>query len=273
MTESTMTFRQRRISAPLKRWFKSVLPPMSDTERDALEAGTVWWDGDLFSGRPHWDDFLAAPRPALNAEEQAFLAGPVETLCAMLDDWAINEVHRDIPEHIWDYIKSQGFLGMIIPKAYGGLEFTALGHSQVVMKVATRSISAAICVMVPNSLGPGELLLHYGSDRQKDYYLPRLARGEEIPCFGLTGPWAGSDAASMRDEGVVCWGEHEGQRTLGIRLSWEKRYITLGPVATLLGLAFKLSDPDKLLGGESDLGITLALVPATHPGVNIGRRH
>ncbi|HXH03401.1 MAG TPA: acyl-CoA dehydrogenase [Candidatus Competibacteraceae bacterium] len=273
MSGMLANLRQRLISKPLLAWYGKVLPPMSDTEREALEAGTVWWDADLFSGRPDWDKFLASAKPRLSVAEQAFLDGPVEELCRMLDDWRISEELRDIPPEIWHYIKEQGFLGMIIPQEYGGLGFSALAHSAVVMKISTRSIAAAICVMVPNSLGPGELLLHYGSPRQKNHYLPRLARGEEIPCFGLTGPWAGSDAAAMRDYGVVCWGEHQGKRTLGIRLTWEKRYITLGPVATLLGLAFKLADPQRLLGEQEELGITLALVPADHPGVHIGRRH
>ena len=191
----------------------------------------------------------------------------------MLNDWQITHELKDLPPEVWRFIKEKGFLGMIIPKEYGGLGFSALGHSSVVMKVCTRSMSAAVTVMVPNSLGPAELLLHYGTEHQKNYYLPRLAKGEEIPCFALTGPYAGSDAASMRDKGVVCYGEFEGTRTLGVRVNWEKRYITLGPVATLLGLAFKLSDPDHLLGGQEDLGITLALIPTNTPGVTIGKRH
>lgn len=254
--------------------FRKIMPSMSDTEREALEAGTVWWEGELFSGRPKWKKLLSVPVPSLSAEEQAFLDGPVEELCRMLDDWNITHERRDLSEEAWRYIKAQRFFGMIIPKQYGGLEFSALAHSSVVMKVASRSITAAVTVMVPNSLGPAELLLHYGTEAQKKHYLPRLARGEDIPCFGLTSPEAGSDAASMHDKGVVCRGEFEGQKNvLGMRLNWEKRYITLGPVATVLGLAFKLYDPDHLLGDQEDLGITLALIPTNLSGVTIGSRH
>lgn len=265
--------RRQAISKHLLKWFSKVLPPISETERDALEAGTVWWDEELFSGKPDWDKLLSLPKPRLSEEEQAFLDGPVETLCRMLDDWRINQELRDLPPEVWRFIEEQGFFGMIIPKESGGLGFSALAHSAVVMKIATRSISAAVTVMVPNSLGPAELLLKYGTEAQKDYYLPRLATGEELPCFALTSPYAGSDAAAMRDTGVICYGEYQGERTLGMRVNWEKRYITLGPVATVLGLAFKLYDPDHLLGEQENLGITLALVPTDTPGVDIGRRH
>ena len=223
---------------------------MSQTEREAIDAGTVWWDGDLFSGRPDWDKLLAVPAPKLTPEEQAFVDGPCEELCAMCDDWEITHERQDLPPHVWQFMKDQGFLGMIIPKKYGGLEFSALAHSAVVMKLATRSNAAAVSVMVPNSLGPAELLLHYGTEEQKDHYLPRLARGLEIPCFALTSPEAGSDAAAIPDFGVVCRGMHQGKEVLGMRVTWDKRYITLGPVATLLGLAFRLYDPERLLGGE-----------------------
>ena len=257
---------------PLAGVFRSKLPPLSRTEREALEAGTVWWDGELFSGRPDWKKLLAQPRPSLTAEEQAFLDGPVEELCGMLDDWKITEELHDLPPEVWQFLKAKGFLGMIIPKRYGGQGFSAQAHSQVIIKVSSRSITAAVTVMVPNSLGPAELLNHYGTEEQKNHYLPRLARGQEIPCFALTGPEAGSDAASMPDTGVVCRGAFEGREIVGIRLNWEKRYITLGPVATLLGLSFKLADPDHLLeqGGE---GITLALIPTGTPGITIGTRH
>jgi acyl-CoA dehydrogenase len=265
--------RRALVSDPLLGWFREVLPPVSQTEQEALDAGTVWWDGELFSGRPDWSRLLALPKPALTAEEQAFLDGPVEALCRMVDEWKVSTELNDLPPEVWQYIKDQGFLGMIIPKQYGGKGFSALAHSQVVMKLASRSATACVSVMVPNSLGPAELLLHYGTDEQKHYYLPRLARGQEIPCFALTGPEAGSDAGSIPDYGIVCWGEHEGKRVLGMRVTWEKRYITLGPVATLLGLAFRLYDPDGLLGGERELGITVAIIPTGHPGVNIGRRH
>src|SRR3989440_2873779 len=253
--------------------YRRILPDMSQTEKEAIDAGTVWWDADLFSGKPDWNKLLSVRAPRLSAEEQAFLDGPVEELCAMCDDWQITHELQDLPPHVWQYIKDQGFLGMIIPKKYGGLGLCALAHSAVVMKLSTRSSAAAISVMVPNSLGPAELLLHYGTDAQKDYYLPRLAKGLEIPCFALTSPEAGSDAASIPDFGVVCKGLWQGKETLGMRVTWDKRYITLGPVATLLGLAFRLYDPEKLLSSQVDLGITCALVPTNTPGVNIGRRH
>ncbi|MDT4795195.1 Acyl-coenzyme A dehydrogenase [compost metagenome] len=264
--------RRKFISAPLFAWFQRVLPPMSETERDAIEAGTVWWDGELFSGRPDWHKLLDSPRPQLTEEEQAFLDGPTEELCAMVSDWQIGQ-QLDLPPEAWKHIKRHGFFALIIPKEYGGKGFSALAHSQVAMKLATRSADLASTVMVPNSLGPAELLLHYGTDQQRQHYLPRLARGEDIPCFALTGPLAGSDAGAMPDVGIVCRGQWQGQEVLGLRLTWEKRYITLGPVATLLGLAFKAHDPEHLLGEEEDLGISLALVPTDTPGVEIGRRH
>jgi acyl-CoA dehydrogenase len=265
--------RRKLITDRILAAYRSILPDMSQTEKEAIDAGTVWWDGDLFSGKPDWDKLLRIPAPRLSAEEQAFLDGPVEELCAMCDDWEITHERLDLPPHAWQYAKDKGFLGMIIPKQYGGLGFSALGHSAVVQKLATRSSTAAISVMVPNSLGPGELLLHYGTDEQKSHYLPRLAKGLEVPCFALTSPEAGSDAASIPDRGVVCKGLWQGKEVLGMRVTWDKRYITLGPIATLLGLAFRLYDPDRLLGGESDLGITCALVPANTTGVSIGRRH
>ncbi len=252
---------------------RTALPPMSQTEKEALDAGTVWWDGDLFSGRPDWKKMHDIKLPKLSAEEQAFIDGPVEVLCGMINDWEVTEKRRDLPPEVWQYIKDQGFFGMIIPKNYGGLEFSAIAHSAVVMKISSRSVSSAVTVMVPNSLGPAELLLHYGTDDQKNHYLPRLAKGLDIPCFALTGPDAGSDAASIPDKGIVCKGEFEGQEVLGIRLNWDKRYITLGPVATVLGLAFKLHDPDHLIGHVNDIGITCALIPTTTPGVTIGNRH
>jgi acyl-CoA dehydrogenase len=267
-------WRLRWISEPMLKLYRRVTPPMSDTEREALDAGSVWWDGELFSGRPQWRKLRQLPAPTLSAEEQAFLNGPVEILCQMIDDWQITHEQRDLSPQVWQYIKDNGFLSMIIPKAYGGLEFSALAHSEVVMKIATRSITAAVTVMVPNSLGPSKLLLEYGTQREKDYYLPRLAKGVEIPCFALTSPQAGSDAGAIPDFGIVCKQDYEGQKdVLGIRLTWDKRYITLGPVATLLGLAFKLYDPDHLLGDEENIGITLALIPTDTEGVTIGRRH
>ena len=268
------SMRSRLVSEPLLHWFKKALPQISQTEREALDAGTVWWDGDLFSGKPDWRKLLAVPKPQLTTEEQAFLDGPVEQLCAMLDEWRITHELYDLPPEVWQFIKDQGFLGMIIPRQYGGKGFSALAHSAVITKLASRSGTATVSVMVPNSLGPAELLLQYGTEEQKNHYLPRLARGQEIPCFALTGPEAGSDAGSIPDYGIVCRSEFQGkQDVLGMRVTWEKRYITLGPVATLLGLAFKLYDPDRLLGGNEEIGITLALIPTGTPGVNIGRRH
>jgi acyl-CoA dehydrogenase len=255
------------------RIVKSVLPRVSRTEQEALDAGTVGWDAELFSGRPDWSKLLEVRTPTLTAEEQAFLDGPVTTLCSMLDDWDIRHNRADLPPEVWSYMKEQGFFGMLIGKEYGGLGFSAQAQSQVVSKVASRSVAAGITVMVPNSLGPGELLEKYGTPEQKEKYLARLAKGQEIPCFALTGPHAGSDAAGMRDVGVVCYDMYNGKKTLGVRLSWDKRYITLAPVATLLGLAFNLHDPEHLIGDVEDLGITLALVPASHKGVEIGRRH
>ena len=270
---NVVPLRRMLLSRPLFGLFRKLLPPMSQTEQEALEAGTVWWDGELFSGRPDWHKLLAEPAPALTPEEQAFLDGPVEELCLMLDDWNICNKLHDLPPEVWPFIKDKGFFGMIIPKEYGGLQFSALAHSQVIMKISSRSITAAVTVMVPNSLGPAELLLHYGTEQQKNHYLPRLAKGEEVPCFALTGPEAGSDAASVPDTGIVCRRVFEGKETLGIRLTWEKRYITLGPIATIIGLAFRLHDPDHLLGDKEDIGITCALVPAKLPGITIGTRH
>jgi len=269
--------RRLLISRLLLRWYRGQLPAMSQTEREAIDAGTVWWDGDLFSGRPDWNKLLAMPRPKLTAEEQSFLDNETEQLCAMVSDWETTEIYQDLPPQAWQFIKDKGFLGMIIPKRYGGKEFSATMHSQVIQKLASRCGVAAVHVMVPNSLGPAELLLHYGTEEQKNHYLPRLAKGLEIPCFGLTNPHAGSDAAAIPDFGVVCKGTWEGKEILGMRVTWEKRYITLGPISTLLGLAIRLRDPDHLLGaqfgGKDDIGITCALVPSHTPGVNIGRRH
>lgn len=266
--------RMRWLTSPLLKLFKRLVPRMSQTEREALDAGSVWWDGELFSGKPSWNKLRNTKLPSLSTEERAFLDGPVNTLCEMLDDWHITHERYDLPPEVWQYIKENRFLSMILPKRYGGLEFSALAHSAVVMKVSTRSVSAAVTVMVPNSLGPGKLLLEYGTEAQKDYYLPRLAIGQEIPCFALTNPEAGSDAGAIPDFGIVCRGDFQDRKNiLGLRLTWNKRYITLGPVATILGLAFKLFDPEHLLGEKEELGVTLALIPTNTPGVNIGRRH
>lgn len=266
-------FRRAAFSAPLLRVFERVLPPLSDTEKTALEAGTIGFEGELFAGHPDWSKLLAEPKPELSAEEQAFLDGPVEELCRMVDDWQITHELADLPPEVWEFLKTHKFFGMIIPKRYGGLEFSALAHSAVLQKLASISATVASTVAVPNSLGPAELLLHYGTDAQKDHYLPRLADGREIPCFALTGPFAGSDATSIPDFGIVCKGRWKGEEVLGVRLAFDKRYITLAPVATVVGLAFRMYDPEHLLGGEDDLGITLALLPRETPGLEIGRRH
>jgi acyl-CoA dehydrogenase len=266
-------WRRRFVSNPMLRYIRRALPPISDTEREAIEAGTVWWDAQLFSGDPDWRQLLEVPTPKLSDEEQAFLDGPVEELCRMADDWQITHELNDLPREIWDFLATHRFYGLNIPKKYGGHEFSPLANSAIVVKVASRSGTAGVTVMVPNSLGPAELLLHYGTEAQKDYYLPRLAKGEEIPCFALTNPEAGSDAGAIPDYGIVCQAEYQGEQVLGLRVSWEKRYITLGPVATLLGLAFKAYDPDHLLGDVEDLGMTCALVPADTPGVDNGQRH
>ncbi|MFP5427857.1 MAG: acyl-CoA dehydrogenase [Gammaproteobacteria bacterium] len=265
-------WRRKVFTGPIFKWFQRTLPPMSQTEREAIEAGTVWWDGELFSGRPAWNTLLDYPAPKLTDEEQAFIDGPTEQLCAMVSDWQIGQ-DMDLPAEAWQFIKEHGFFALIIPKEYGGKGFSAYAHSQVAMKLATRSGDLASTVMVPNSLGPAELLLHYGTDEQRNHYLPRLARGDEIPCFALTGPLAGSDAGAMPDTGIICKGQWQGEEVIGLRLNWEKRYITLGPIATLLGLAFKAYDPDHLLGEQEQLGISLALIPTDTPGVEIGKRH
>jgi acyl-CoA dehydrogenase len=265
--------RRRLLSDRVLAMYRRILPDMSSTEKEAIDAGTVWWDGDLFSGRPDWERLLGTPVPRLSAEEQAFVDGPVEEACAMANDWEVTHERYDLPPRLWQFLKDKGFFGMIIPKKYSGLGFSAIAHSEVVTKLSSRCNALAVTVMVPNSLGPAELLLHYGTEEQKNHYLPRLAKGQEIPCFALTSPEAGSDAASIPDYGVVCRGQWQGKEVLGMRLTWDKRYITLGPVATLLGLAFRLDDPEQLLGGEQDLGSTCALIPTSTPGVNIGRRH
>jgi acyl-CoA dehydrogenase len=261
------------ITRPFLKKYIKLLPSMSSTEREALEAGTVWWDGELFTGGPNWPKLMNAKVPALSQQEQAFLDGPCETLCRMIDDWDITHKRGDLPPQVWDYLKSQGFFAMIIPRKYGGLEFSAYAHSSVLVKIASRSTTASSTIAVPNSLGPAELLLHYGTEEQKNYYLPRLADGREVPCFALTGPRAGSDAASLPDTGVVCKGMWQGREVTGVRLNFSKRYITLAPVATVIGLAFRLFDPDKLMGPTADLGITCALIPRATPGISIGRRH
>jgi len=264
--------RQQIVSARLMEIMSGILPRISDTERMALEAGTIWWDGDLFSGRPDWNKLAAFQPTPLSREEAAFLEGPVEEVCRMIDDdRAARE--GDLSPEVWEYMKRHRFFGMIIPSEYGGLGFSAIAHSAVITKLASRSVAGAVTAMVPNSLGPAELLLHYGTDAQKDYYLPRLATGEEIPSFALTEPEAGSDAAGGKSTGIVSRGTFEGEEVLGMHLTWDKRYATLAPSATVLGLAFKLRDPDHLLGDKEELGITVALIPTRIPGVHVGDRH
>ncbi len=266
--------RIRLISRPFLRTYRRMLPPMSTTEAEALAAGTVWWDGELFSGGPQWDKLMSMAPPQLTAEEQAFIDGPTEQLCRMIDDWDITHRRADMSPEMWAFIKQHRFFAMIIHKQYGGLGFSAYAHSCVLVKIASKSATVVSTVCVPNSLGPGELLQHYGTEEQKNYYLPRLARGEDIPCFALTGPRAGSDAASIPDIGVVCKGTYNGEEVVGIKLNFTKRYITLAPVATIVGLAFQLRDPENLLGGNQvDYGITCALIPRNTSGIRIGRRH
>lgn len=265
--------RQNLVTAPLLKFYTKILPPLSDTERTALEAGTVGFEGELFSGAPDWQQLLSQPKPTLTAEEQAFLDGPVEEACRMTNDWETTHVHADLEPQVWEFLKKNKFFGMIIPKEYGGLGFSALAHHKVIQKLSSISSVLSSTVGVPNSLGPAELLLHYGTEAQKRHYLPRLADGREIPCFALTGPTAGSDATSLPDFGIVCEGEWHGARVLGVKLTFDKRYITLAPVATVIGLAFRLYDPNRLLSDEPDRGITLALIPRETPGLHIGRRH
>jgi acyl-CoA dehydrogenase len=267
------SMRRSMVSAPMLRTFRKVMPPMSRTEKEAIDAGTTWWEGDLFRGNPDWKKLHNYPQPRLTAEEQAFLDGPVEEACRMANDFQITHEMADLPPELWAYLKEHRFFAMIIKKEYGGLAFSAYAQSRVLQKLAGVSGILAITVGVPNSLGPGELLQHYGTDEQKNHYLPRLAQGDEIPCFALTSPEAGSDAGAIPDTGVVCMGEWQGQQVLGMRLTWNKRYITLAPIATVLGLAFKLYDPEHLLGDTEELGITCALIPTHTPGVEIGKRH
>ncbi len=265
--------RAKLITRHIHKWATGALPALSSTESEALTAGEVWWEAELFSGNPDWKKLHAVKAPKLSFEEEAFFDGPVEELCGMLDDWKLNHENGDLPPEVWQFLRDNKFFGMIIPKSHGGLEFSAFAHSEIVRYVSSRSVAAAVTVMVPNSLGPGELLHQFGTDAQKDYWLPRLADGRELPAFGLTSAEAGSDASAMVDSGVVCKGTWKGEEVLGLRLNWAKRYITLSPVCTVLGLAFQMRDPDGLLGGDKDIGITCALVPTDLDGVETGRRH
>jgi acyl-CoA dehydrogenase len=265
--------RREYVTQPLLDIFRTMLPSLSKTERDALETGSVWWEGELFSGMPNWRKLSSLPAPKLTDEEQAFLDGPVEELCEMLKNWDVTHVHLDMSEKVWAFIKKKGFFAMIIPKEYGGLEFSPLANSMILTKIASHNGTAASTIGVPNSLGPAELLLHYGTEEQKQRWLPGLAKAEEIPCFALTSPRAGSDATAITDSGIICKGEYDGKTVTGVRLNWDKRYITLAPIATVLGLAFKLFDPDHLIGDKDEYGITAALIPTNLPGISIGRRH
>lgn len=265
--------RKQFISLPLLTIFKKIMPQMSSTEQEALDAGTTWFDADLFRGNPDWKKLHNYPQPRLSSQEKSFLEGPVEEVCAMVNDWHTTHEIADLSDEVWQFLKDNKFFAMIIKKQYGGLEFSAYAQSRVLQKLTGVSSVLASTVGVPNSLGPGELLQEYGTKEQQDYYLPRLAQGKEIPCFALTSPEAGSDAGAIPDTGIVCYGEFEGKEVLGMRLNWNKRYITLAPIATVLGLAFKLHDPDHLLGDKEELGITCALIPTDIAGVTIGRRH
>lgn len=270
---SVKNIRMQLITRPVFSFFKKVLPPLSNTEKEAMEAGDVWWEAELFKGKPNWQVLHSYGKPTLTSEEQDFIDNQVMTALTMIDDYDIVNERKDLPPELWEYFKKEGFFALIIPKKYGGKAFSAYANSTIVSKIASRSVSAAVTVMVPNSLGPGELLTHYGTTEQKDFWLPKLADGRAVPCFALTGPEAGSDAGAIPDTGVVCRQEFNGEETLGLKLNWNKRYITLAPVADVLGLAFQMSDPDGLLGDNKEIGITCALIPTDHPGVIIGRRH
>ena len=273
VTLNITPLRRSKITRPLMDIYRNMIPKMSSTEKEALEAGNVWWDGELFSGMPNWDVLMSQPNPKLSTEEQAFLDGPCDELCMMLDDWEISHETGNLPENVWDFIKTHKFFAMIIPKEYGGLEFSSYANAMVITKLASRSAVASSTVGVPNSLGPAELLMHYGTDEQKQRYLPGLASGDEIPCFALTSTEAGSDASALIDSGVICKGQWNNKETIGICLNWNKRYITLAPIATVLGLAFKLYDPEHLIGDKDEYGITAALIPTDTAGVTVGRRH
>jgi acyl-CoA dehydrogenase len=270
---SISSLRQSLISKPILSTMKRMMPALSETEKEAIDAGSVWWDGELFSGHPDWQQLLSGSKPTLSDEEQAFIEGPVTELCRRVDKWQINHQLNRLPKPIVDFVCNNGFLGMIIPKHYGGLEFSPVAQSEILLRLSNTGSGVSYLVGVPNSLGPGELLIKYGTEEQKAYYLPRLACGQEIPCFALTGPTAGSDATSIPDTGTVCMGEWQGEEVIGMRLTFSKRYITLSSIATLVGLAFKLKDPDALIGDVEDYGITCALIPHDTPGLKIGRRH
>ncbi len=265
-------FRRKWCVGPFMHLLKKKMPPISQTEQEAISSGDVWIEGELFRGSLDWQNLLSLPKSKLTEAESNFLNQQVEALCDLIDNWKMHENH-DLAKSVWSYLKKECFFGMIIPKAYGGLEFSAFAHSTIIQKIATRNMTAAVTAMVPNSLGPAELLLAYGTEEQKNHYLPRLATGQEIPCFALTSPEVGSDAGGIIDTGIVCRSKFNGQETLGIKLNWDKRYITLAPIATVMSLVFKLYDPEQLLEGDCDLGFTIALIPTAHPGVKVGHRH
>ena len=268
-----VALRKEYLTVPIYNSLKNKLPKLSSTEREALEAGGVWWEGEFFSGMPNWDKLLNLKPGKLSKEEQDFLDGPTEELCAMLNDWEINHDLLDLPDKAWKYLKEKKFFSLIIPKKYGGLGFSPLAVSLILSKASSCNSTLTSIMSVPNSLGPAELLLHYGTKEQKDYWLPRLAKSIDIPCFALTSPRAGSDATAIMDHGVICKKKYKGKEIIGINLNWDKRYITLAPIATVLGLAVKLSDPDHLIGNKDDYGITAVLVPTNLDGITIGRRH
>ena len=265
--------RRNYYSAKILKLYRALLPKISKTEQEAIDSGSIWWDAELFTGNPNWEVLRSNPKPHLTSEEQAFLDGPVNKVCEMIDEWKVIHKDYDLPEEVYDFVKKEGFLSLIIPKKYGGLEFSPLGVASVMAKIGSRSPTLSSIAGVPNSLGPAELLMHYGTEKQREEYLPKLASGELIPCFALTGPYAGSDATSIPDTGVVSKGIFEGEEIIGIKLNFNKRYITLAPIATLIGLAFKLSDPDHLIGETKDYGITCALLPSDLDGLETGRRH
>ena len=265
--------RRNYYSARILKLYRVLLPKISKTEQEAIDSGSIWWDAELFTGNPNWEVLRSNPKPHLTSEEQAFLDGPVNKVCEMIDEWKVIHKDYDLPEEVYDFVKKEGFLSLIIPKKYGGLEFSPLGVASVMAKIGSRSPTLSSIAGVPNSLGPAELLMHYGTEKQREEYLPKLASGELIPCFALTGPYAGSDATSIPDTGVVSKGIFEGEEIIGIKLNFNKRYITLAPIATLIGLAFKLSDPDHLIGETKDYGITCALLPSGLDGLETGRRH
>lgn len=263
--------RYQFFNLPLYRLLKMFMPKISDTEYQALVAGDAWTGEEIFKLFPCWRKITSYESNEISSQEQEYIDNIVDGFCAICDDWEIN--NTGVPDKVYDYIKQHKMWSFIIPKEYGGLEFSSIAQSKIITKISSKSVNAAIIAMVPNSLGPAELLIKYGTKEQKQHYLPKLATGEEIPCFGLTSNTVGSDAGSLSDSGVICYGEYEGKEVLGIRFSCYKRYITLAPIATIISVAIRLFDPDQLLSKDTDLGITLCMIPATHPGVQTGPHH